>query len=107
MIVKYDTCLAFIIEIFRWYMNSEEDQSRLHLTLILAIERAGKGAQLQVIPHVMTLIQELRVKREKTISMNNNGASAFNSVETCVDRLFQLIQMLISSECLDRNEIRE
>jgi hypothetical protein len=64
---------------------------------MLGIERAGKGAQLQVIPHIMTLVQELRAKRDQ-------GPI---TTTVAVDRLFQLIQMLISSECLDRNEIRE
>ncbi|ODM94493.1 hypothetical protein Ocin01_12179 [Orchesella cincta] len=94
-----------IFEIFRWCAHSEEDQSRLHLALMSAIDRAGKGAQLQVIPHIMTLIQELRVKREHVVSANNNGGLAYAQVERGVDMLFQLIQMLLASECLDRNEI--
>jgi hypothetical protein len=97
-----------LIEIFRWCMNSEdEDQSRMHFALITAIERAGKGAALQVIPHVMTLIQELRVKKEQAAALlSSNGAIGFSHVDISVDRLFQLIQMLVSSECLDSNEIR-
>lgn len=72
-----------------------------------AIDRAGKGAQLQVIPHIMTLIQELRVKRELVASNNNGAVVTPAAVERGVDMLFQLIQMLISAECLDRNEIRK
>jgi len=91
-------------------MNTDdEDSSRLHFALITAIERAGKGAHLQVIPHVMTLIQELRVKKEQQNHpmVNASGSMGFSHIELSVDRLFQLIQMLISSECLDRNEIRK
>jgi len=73
-----------------------------------AIDRAGKGAQLQVIPHIMTLIQELRVKREHACAANTNGGLGYTTqVERGVDMLFQLIQLLLASDCLDRNEIRE
>jgi len=108
-----------VFELFRWCAHSPsrqeetQAQSRLHLALMSAIDRAGKGAQLQVIPHIMTLIQELRVKREHAISTSNNGGAGGSTlgghysqeVERGVDMLFQLIQMLIAAECLDRNEI--
>jgi hypothetical protein len=55
----------------------------------------------------MTLIQDLRVMREKLLMGGPSVPhTAFNRIENILDRLYQLIQMLISSECLDRNEIR-
>jgi hypothetical protein len=63
---------------------------------------------LQVIPPVMTLIQDLRVKQEQLLtSGSSTPLPSFSYVDVALDRLFQLIQMLITSECLDRNEIRK
>jgi len=88
-------------------MNSDEDQSRLQFTLLNAIDKAGKGVQLQVIPHILTLIHELRMKMERVIANENNGASLlpYSCVEKSSCRLFQLIQILISAECLEPNEL--
>ncbi|OXA59762.1 uncharacterized protein LOC110845271 isoform X2 [Folsomia candida] len=98
--------LSAIFEMFKWVINSEDDESRLHYALISAIERGGKGAQLQVIPPVMTLIQDLRVKREKILAAGSSASlTSFHQIDIALDRLFQVIQMLIASECLDRNEI--
>lgn len=79
----------------------------LHCALMDAIHRGGKGAQLQVIPHIMTLIQELRVIRDRISAPNNAGVVTSTTVERGVDKLLQLIQMLIAAECLDRNEVRK
>lgn len=94
---------------FRWCIqDGDQDKSRLHLALISAIDREGKGIQLQVIPHIMTLIQELRVRKERMAGTSNSGVMVSPTVvERGVNMLFQLIQMLINTECLDRNEIRK
>ena len=58
------------IEIFRWVVNSEEDQSRLQLAVVNSIIKAGTRAQLQTIPHLLPLIAELH---SKFTNMNANN----------------------------------
>jgi len=91
-----------IPEIFRWVVNSDSDQSRLHLAVLNSITRAGGRTQLQTIPHLLPLIGELH---SKFTNMNASNLSNPEVIEKSTERLLQLIQVLIGAEFLDRNEI--
>jgi hypothetical protein len=102
----YKSLLFSRAEIFRWVINSGTE-SELFLELLKAIRVSGERVQhqVQVIPQVMTLIQEISVKiASLTVTA---GVNNLIIAEQWTDRLFQLIQILISVGCLDGNEIRK
>lgn len=103
-----------LTDLFRWgiqietFQENRLDKSKLHLALISAIKKAGRGNQLQVLPEICKLIQELRIKRESMEAISYNEELLTGAtLEKVVDLLLQLIQMLISVECLDLNGIRK
>ncbi|CAG7733427.1 unnamed protein product [Allacma fusca] len=124
-----------IFELFRWNMFLATPEPRLHAAILSAIHRVGRGAQLQVIPHIMQIIQEfkqrrdmycqkhdltslskryLKRKRKSDVQKGIEFARATftrdlqtrNALKTQICRLFQLIQILISEGCLEDNEIQ-
>ena len=123
-------------DLFRWSMFCVSPEPRLHAALLSALHRDGRGVQLQVIPHIMQIIQEFKVQRD--LYCQSHGLSSLSRkylrrkrrAEAAVDaeranksyedhiavtnafinqisRLFQIIQMLTSTEILEENEIRK